>query len=381
MKIVKLIPRNHFSRLKSQYDMDKRIKHFDTWSQLLVLLYSALSQKGSIRPLLDSFNHLQTSFSHLNVKEPVRRSTFSDANNHRDFTFFKDLFESTYQTYRPHLSGKVKNKIRRQVNLMDSTFFTLSCHLSSWAFENLRGKNRYQYGSRVHCLFDVNAAIPSDIIIERGNTSDLKIARSLRYKAGEIYVADRGYFSFKWFDQVKGAGAYFLTRAKHFEYEIIEERTPTHKNVMSDQIVRPIGKKSAQHYEGLLRMISYLDPETEKELTFITTLMDYAAKTIADLYKIRWQIEIFFRELKHYFKLRSFLGNSKGAIAIQIYAYAIAYILLKVFAKFNHSDLPWYRLLELVRSLVNMNFDFNHKTIHNSVFKFKQNQLNLNFET
>ena len=279
------------------------------------------------------------------------------------------------------LSGKVKNKIQRQVNIIDSTFFNLSKNLSSWAFENLKGKNRYQQGSRLHCLFDVNAAIPRDIVIDRGNISDIKIAHNLSYHAGEIYVGDRGYFSFKWFHQIKKAQAYFVTRVKHFEYEVIEQRTATHKNVISDYVIRPIGKKSSQNYDGLLRMVTYYDPDSEKELTFITNIFEYAAKTIADLYKIRWQIEIFFRELKHYLKLRSFLGNSKAAIAIQVYAYAIAYILLKVFAKLNASGLQWYRLLELVSSFANMTFEFNDNDIHKNVFKFNQNQLNLHFKT
>lgn len=381
MKVVKLIPRNTFSILRTKYNIDKKVKHFDAWSQLLIHLYSAFTQKTSIRPLLDSFNQLQASFSHLNLKGCVHRSTFSDANNHRDFNFFRELFESIYRTYRPHLTGKIKNKIQRQVNLIDSTFFNLSRNLSSWAFENLKGKNRYQQGSRLHCLFDVNAAIPRDIIIERGNINDIKIARNLTYNAGEIYVGDRGYFSFKWFHQMEKSKAYFVTRAKHFEYEIIEQRTPNHKNVISDHIIHPIGKKSSQNYDDVLRMITYYDPNSEKELTFITNIFEYSAKTIAELYKIRWQIEIFFRELKHYLKLHSFLGNSKSAIAIQVYVYAIAYILLKVFAKLNASGLQWYRLLELVRSFANMTFEFNNKYIHKNVFKFNENQLNLDFKT
>ena len=187
--------------------------------------------------------------------------------------------------------------------------------------------------------------------------------------------------AFKWFHQIQEAKAYFVTREKQFEYEIIEQRVPNQENVIRDDIIHPIGKKSAANYDGLLRMITYYDPDSEKELTFITNIFEYAAKTIADLYKIRWQIEIFFRELKHYMKLRSFLGNSKSAIAIQVYVYAIAYILLKVFAKLNASGLQWYRLLELVSSFANMTFEFNDKYIHKNVFKFNQNQLNLHFKT
>lgn len=381
MKVVKLIPRKQFSMLKEKSNIDKRVRHFDTWSQLLVHLYGAFTQKSSIRPLLDSFNQLHNDFYHLNIKEPVRRATFSDANNHRDYHFFKELFESVYQVYRPYLSAKIKNRIQRQVNLIDSTFFNLSKHLSSWAFEKRKGKNRYQQGSRVHCMFDANAGIPRDIIIDRGNINDIKIARKLTYNTGEIYVGDRGYFCFKWFHQIQKASAYFVTRAKYFKYEIVEQRIPDHENVISDHIVRPIGKKSSQNYDGFLRIITYYDPDCEKELTFITNILDDSAKTIADLYKIRWQIEIFFRELKHYLKLRSFLGNSKNAIAIQIYAYAIAYILLKVFAKINAVDLQWYRFLELVRSFTNMTFEFNNKHIHKNVFKFNENQLTLDFKT
>lgn len=381
MKIVKLIPREQFTMLKEKSGIDKRVRHFNAWSQLLVHLYGAFTQKSSIRPLLDSFNQLKHDFYHLNVKEVVRRSTFSDANNHRDYLFFKTLFDSVYQIYRPYLSGKIKNRIQRQVNLLDSTFFKLSKNLSPWAFEKRKGKNRYQEGTRIHCMLDADATIPRDVVIERGNINDIKVARKLTYLRDEIYVGDRAYFCFKWFRQLQKAAAYFVTRAKYFEYEVVEQRIPDHENVLSDQIIRPTGKKSSQNYKGLLRMVTYYDPERDKQLTFITNILDGSAKMIADLYKIRWQIEIFFRELKHYLKLRSFLGNSKNAIAIQIYAYAIAYILLKVFAKINAIGLQWYRFVELVRSFANMTFDFNNNQIQNNVFKFNQNQLSLNLKS
>lgn len=381
MKVVKLIPRHLFSDLKVQFRMDKRVRKLKTWDQFLLHLYSALTNKSSIRPLLDSFNHIQNQFYHMNLKSSVSRSTFSDANQNRDSLFFKELFSQIYQLYRPQLNSKVKGKIDKQINLIDSTLFPLSEKRSAWAFLNRKGNNRYQQGFRVHCVFDANRSTPRDVIIDRGNVNDIRIARRLTYNANEYYVGDRAYFCFKWFNQIQKAEAFFVTRKKEFQYVVVSEGNTDDANIVSDQIVKAVGKKSKVHFDGLLRLVTYYDKKKKKELTFISNIMEEPASFICELYKTRWDIEVFFREMKHYMKLRTFMGTSKNAIAIQLYSYAIAYILLRVFWTVNSLEISWYRFLEVLRTFANTPFEFTEKGLHGGVLKCNKNQFQIGFKT
>ena len=381
MKVVKLIPRNVFAELKAKYNMDKRIRKLKTWDLLLLHLYSPLTNKSSIRPLLDSFNQMNQQFYHLNINAAINRSTFSDANQSRDYHFFRDLFSQTYKMYRSQLNSKVRRKIEKQINLIDSTLYTLSEKRFKWAHENRKGNNQYQKGMRIHCVFDVNASVPRDIIIERGNVNDIVIARQLSYREEEIYVGDRAYFCFKWFNQVDRSKAFFVTRYKDFRYRQISEKPLDNPNITNDIIVKATGFKSRQHYEGPLRLVTFYDAEKKREFTYITNILNESAEMICDLYKIRWDIEIFFRELKHYMKLKTFLGTSKNAIGIQIYSYAIAYILLQVFWGMNSIALSWYRFLELTKTFANIPFEFTQKGLNNSALKCKTIQLAIGFQT
>jgi hypothetical protein len=376
-KLVKLIPRNEFRMLTEKYQGDYYTKKLTTWTQLLVHLYSAVSGKGSIRPLLDGFNSMRSQFYHLNVKASVKRSTFSDANQLRSCELFKELFETIYCHYASKLPRKVKLKINKQVKLIDSTYYTLSSKLSAWAYEGRKKINNLHQGMRLHFVIDANRSIPQTIVVKPANTGDLCVAKTLSYQPGEIIIGDRGYFGFQWFKQIKQSGAFFVSRAKNFAYLIIEARPSDHPQVIHDWIVQPTGKKSEGHYPHPIRLITFYDPEMDREFCFITNLMDLAPQEIAHLYKMRWEIEVFFRELKHYLKLSTFLGNSFNAIAIQVYCYAIAYILLKVARENLQIDYSWHRFLELMKSCATVMIDFNNPDIQKNVFKFNKNQLSL----
>ena len=376
-KLVKLIPRNEFQMLNEKYQADRYVKKLSTWSQLLVHLYSAVSGKGSIRPLLDSFHCMTAQFYHLNIQAPVKRSTFSDANQVRDYKLFKDLFETIYFRYAAKLPRKVKLKINRQIKLIDSTYYTLSANLSGWAYQGRQKINKLHQGMRLHFVMDADRGIPQSITVKAANVGDLSVAKALIYKAGEIVVGDRGYFGFKWFKQIHDTGAYFVCRAKNFTYHILEEHTSDHPQVIYDRIVKTGGNKSANHYPDPVRLITFYDPDMDREFCFISNIMDLPPEEIAQLYQMRWQIEIFFRELKHYLNLNTFLGNSFNAIAIQIYCYAIAYILLKVLKQSLQIGYSWHRFLELMRTCAALAVDFRDPHIQKNVFKFNQNQLSL----
>jgi len=361
--------------LTQKYQTDRYSKKLTTWSQLLVHLYSAVSGKGSIRPLLDNFNCLKHQFYHLNVKAPVKRSTFSDANQLRDNQLFKELFDTIYLRYATQLPRKIKQRIRHQIKLIDSTYFSLSSKLASWAYEGRKKLNRLQKGIRFHFVMDANHGIPQSITVKPANVADLAVAKTLKYKKGDIIVGDRGYFGFQWFNQLHKAGVFFVSRAKNFAYRIIEQRKSEHPQVLGDLIVETTGDKSRKNYPHRIRLVQYYDPDMDREFCFITNLMELPPEDIAQLYKMRWEIEIFFRELKHYLKLKTFLGNSSNAIAIQIYCYAIAYILLKILKQQLQIDYSWHRFIEFINIWAAAAVDFKNPHIQKNVFKFNKNQL------
>jgi hypothetical protein len=380
-EIVKLIPRNFFTELKTKYQSDRRVRTLDSWGHLLVHLFGAIAAKRSLRTLLDGFNGLQQDFYHINVRSIIKRSTLSDANSQRDFHLFKELFESIQSLYGPGLPKRFRRSIKRTINLMDATIFTVPAGLYPWAYQNVTPVGKVNHGIKIHCIYDGQRGFPKDIQVELAKEQDLQIAYQLDYKKGELYIFDRGYFSFSFFNSLDDYGAFFITRGKDFHYQVIDHKEPDHANILKDEIVTLTGKKGKHFSELRLRRIEYYYPEKDEVLVFITNIFDLDASTITDSYRLRWQIEIFFRELKHYLKLQTFLGTSFNAVAIQVYTYAIAYILLKVYKARLNVALNWKRFIEIMKTYVSLPVNPMRCDIRKSVFKCKTNQIELNFKT
>jgi len=325
-----LTPRFQFESLVSRYMGDYYAKKFTCWNQYTVLLYAQASGKDSLRDIQNGLAPHEQKFYHLGLKS-VRRSTLCDANNKRDYRIYEALFYEMVKRCKD-ITPKHRFKFKNPLFLMDSTTIDLCLSLFDWAkFRTTKG------AIKMHCLFDLSGQIPVFAHITDGKTHDITAARSvLDIVPDSIYCWDRGYIDFKFLSSVESKGAFFVTRAKdNLSYTITGQHSDYIKNgVLSDDCISLKGFYQQQDYPKQLRLIQYYDHETNKELTFMTNNFTLAAYTIAQIYKARWFIEVFFKWIKQNLKIKTFFGTSKNAVLTQIWV-AMIYFLLLAYIKYQ----------------------------------------------
>jgi putative transposase len=320
--MLKLIPRHHFAKLEAEHGTGRKARSFTRWSQLVHLLSMQLTARVSLRDGVSSLKARVKSLYHLGV-QPVARSTFADANNRRPASFFEALFGLVYRRCQP-LAPKHKFKFKNKLYSLDATVVSLCLSLFPWAsFRRAKG------GIKLHTLLDHDGYLPAFVSVSPAREPEIKKARSLSLPKGSIVVEDMGYTDYAWYAQLTAQKIFFVTRQKrNARYEVLDHRKVNkNQGLLSDQTIGLTGAK-AQECPVLLRRIAYRDAATGKRYVFLTNHFKLAAKTIADIYKERWQIEIFFRFIKQNLKIKAFIGNSENAVLTQIYAALIVYLLL-----------------------------------------------------
>jgi putative transposase len=320
--MLKLIPRHHFGKLETEHGTGRKARSFTRWSQLVHLLSMQLTARVSLRDGVSSLKARIKSLYHLGVK-PVARSTFADANHQRPASFFEALFGLMYRRCQP-LAPKHKFRFKNKLFSLDATVVSLCLTLFPWAaFRRTKG------GIKLHTLLDHDGYLPAFVAVSPAREPDIKKARSLSLPKGSIVVEDLGYTDYAWYAQLTAQKIFFVTRQKrNARYEVLERRKVNYnQGLLSDQTIRLTGAK-AQECPVPLRRITYCDAATGRRYVFLTNHFQLAAKTIADIYKERWQIEIFFRFIKQNLKIKAFIGNSENAVLTQIYAALIVYLLL-----------------------------------------------------
>jgi len=321
-QMLKLIPRHHFGKLETEHGTGRKARSFTRWSQLVHLLSMQLTARVSLRDGVSSLKARIKSLYHLGVK-PVARSTFADANHQRPASFFEALFGLMYRRCQP-LAPKHKFRFKNKLFSLDATVVSLCLTLFPWAaFRRTKG------GIKLHTLLDHDGYLPAFVAVSPAREPDIKKARSLSLPKGSIVVEDLGYTDYAWYAQLTAQKIFFVTRQKrNARYEVLERRkVNTHQGLLSDHTIRLTGAK-VQECPVPLRRIAYRDTATGRHYVFLTNHFQLAAKTIADIYKERWQIEIFFRFIKQNLKIKAFIGNSENAVLTQIYAALIVYLLL-----------------------------------------------------
>jgi len=319
--MLKLIPRHHFAKLEAEHGTGRKARTFSRWSQLAHLLAMQLMARVSLRDCVLSLKARLKSLYHLGIT-PVARSTFADANHKRPASFFEALFGLMYRRCQP-LAPKHKFKFKNKLFSLDATVASLCLTLFPWAsFRRTKG------GVKLHTLYDHAGYLPAFVAISPAREHEIKKARSLSLPKGSIVVEDLGYTDYAWYEQLTHQKIFFVTRQKsNARYEVLESRKVNKKQgLLSDQTIRLTLK--APERPLILRRIAYQDAATGKSYVFLTNHFKLAAKTIAEIYKDRWQIEIFFRFIKQNLKIKAFLGNSENAVMSQIYAALIAYLSL-----------------------------------------------------
>lgn len=333
-QILQLIYRYDFKKCVDRHNGDRYTKRMNCWQQFMIMLFAQIRGLNSLRDIQTSLTSQSRKWYHLGLTS-VSRSTLSDANNTRSADIFQDIFYRMLERCRM-LAPKHPFRFKNPLYTMDSTLIHLCLSVFPWA------KYRKRKGAfKMHTLLDHNGYLPSFITLTDGKSHDVNVVRDKTHgfpklSPDSIITVDRAYIDFKWLYSLTLQKAFFVTRAKqNLKYEIVgQHEVPANKGVLSDYRIRLTDYYPAQKYPAPLRLITYYDNETQKELRFLTNNFSLAASTIAALYKARWQIELFFKWIKQNLKIKTFLGTSENAVMTQIWIAMIYYLLLS-FIKFQ----------------------------------------------
>jgi hypothetical protein len=344
-EMLNLLPRHQFETLVRKHNSDRYVKRFNSWHQLVTMLYAQASGKQSLRDIQRGLEAHFTRLYHLGLPE-IKRSTLSDANSKRSCKVFEGLFYKLLLRCQ-EVAPKHRFKFKNPLHSLDATTIDLCLSIFPWAkFRRAKG------GIKLHYDFNHSGMLPEFLHITDAKQHEIKVAKQFfNITPDSIYCMDKGYTDFSWFRLIHDAKAFFVTRAKdNLRCRFIGQHSETNKKgVLSDELVELEGFYSSQDYPHPLRLIRYYDLETDKELVFLTNNMRLSALTIAQIYKARWQIEIFFKWIKQNLRIKTFLGTSENAVMTQVWV-AMCYYLVLAFIKFQtnykHSLFYLHRVIQ-----------------------------------
>lgn len=380
-QMLQLIYRYSFKKCVDRYHGDRYTKRLNCWQQFIVLLYAQSRGLRSLREIQISLQSQQRKWYHLGIVS-VARSTLSDANATRSSNIFQDIFYE-FLAKCQSLSPRHQFKFKNPLYTMDSSLIHLCLSLFPWA------KYRKTKGAlKLHTLLDHSGCLPTFVTITDGKCHDINVVRDPQYGfprllSDSIVTVDRAYIDYKWLYSLTMQKVFFVTRVKrNIQYSLVgQHEIPKNKGVISDENIRLTGFYSTQEYPDILRLITYYDSQTNKKLLFLTNNFTISAYTIAELYKARWHIELFFKWIKQNLKIKTFLGTSENAVMTQIWIAMIYYLLLsfiKFQTKYSYSLQEFSRIIkELLMDYVSL-FDalrLNHKQCN----KIKEKYVQLSF--
>ena len=342
-QLVAFLDRNKFNYIVRKYDGDKYVKHLTCWNQLLALMFGQLSNRESLRDLIIALEAHNSKCYHLGMGRSVSRSSLARANQDRDYLIFEE--------YAYHLVNEARKKrvidifkLDGSVFAFDSTTIDLCLAVFWWAkFRRTKG------GIKVHTLYDLETQIPAFFHITDAAVHDSKAMKEIPYEPGSYYIFDRAYNNFKMLYRIHQIGAYFVVRAKkNLQYKTIKWKRRLPKNVLSDGTIELTGFYPKQYYPEPLRLVKYWDEEQKREFVFLTNAMHISSHLVAELYKNRWQIELFFKWLKQHLKIKKFWGTTENAVRIQIYTAICAYCLVAIVQHDMKLDRSTYEILQIL---------------------------------
>lgn len=328
-QMLKMVPRHEFEKIANQVDGRVKASALSRWSQFVALTVGQLSGRQSLRDIESCLATQRHQHYHLGI-QPVSKSALSRANEQRDAEFYTRLFEVLYQRcmkQAPRHGFRFKNKVFS----LDGSILNASMKLFPWA-----DYNRKKAAFKLHIGLDHDGLIPCFAHLTEGRVSENEIARLFTAPKGSVVVFDKGYNNYRWHKSLTDKGIYWVTRIRgNAKYHVLERRDITkYTNITSDQTIKYSSKQRDGDQLYPIRRIGYRDPETGQRYVFITNHFGWSAQTIADIYKQRWQVELFFKWIKQNLKIKTFLGNSKNAVLTQVLAAMCIYLVI-AFMKFQ----------------------------------------------
>ena len=346
-QLTDFLPQRVFDRLVLKYNGNKHVRHFSCWNQLLSMVFGQLTGRDSLRDLMVSIEPHKPKYYHLGFGKGTSRSNFANANEKRDCRIFEEYAFHLIDLARKSSSVDQDFQLNIDGNIyaFDSTTIDLCLSVFWWAkFRTTKG------GIKLHTLYDVKTSIPSFIHVSPASVNDMNALDLLYYEPGGYYILDRGYVDYERLFRIRQSSAYFVVRAKdNLQFRrMYSNKVNKDNGVLLDQIGKLTGYLVSKRYPEKLRRIRFYDEETGNDLEFLSNSFDITAEEIAQLYKYRWKVELFFKWIKQHLKVKSFWGTSLNAVKIQVYSAIIAYCLVALVRNKLKVDRSIYEILQIL---------------------------------
>ena len=343
-QLATFMDRNHFNYLVRKYGGDKYVKHFTCWNQLLAMMFGQLGNRESLRDLIVALEAHQPKCYHLGLgRNPIAKTTLATANQTRDYRIFEDFaFHMMDQARRKRIDHIFK--LKGNVYAFDSTTIPLCLAVFWWAkFRKRKG------GVKVHFLYDLEVSVPAFFLVTTASVFDSKVMSEIPYESGSYYVFDRAYNAFAALFKINETDSYFVVRAKkNLQYRCVKWRRRLPKNVLTDAEIVLAEEPSFKKYPEKLRLVRYHDDEQDRDFAFLTNAFHLTALEVANLYKNRWQIELFHKWLKQHLKIKRFWGTTENAVRIQISVAIITYCLVAIVQHDMQLERSTYEILQIL---------------------------------
>jgi len=330
-QIMDLVHRQTLDRLVARYGAETRVRHFGCRQQLICMAFAQLTWRESLRDIEACLNAKPEALYHLGFREPLARSTLAEANEQRNWRLWRDLSLGLIaQARRLYAGENLGLEFANTVYALDSTTIDLSLTLFPWAdFRSTKA------GIKLHTQLDLRGPIPVVIDITAARQHDVLWLDELIFEAAAFYVLDRGYVDFARLARIAHAGAFFVTRAKDNLRFTRQHSRPVNfaTGLRSDQIGKLTQAKSRAAFPWSLRKVRYFDAETKRTLVFLSNNLSIPAQSVARLYQLRWQVELFFRWIKQTLRIKHFFGNSGNAVRTQIWIAVAVYVMIAILHK------------------------------------------------
>ena len=345
-QLMDFLPWTTFARIVERYDGDRRVRTLSCGEQYRAMAFAQLTYRESLRDIETCLSVHTTKLYHMGFHHPVRRSTLADANEGRDWRIHAEVAQRLIaQARKLYANEDLGLELSNTVYALDATTIDLCLSVFPWAHSRTT-----KAAVKMHTLLDLRGNIPSFIHVSDGKLHDIHALDLLVPEAGAIYVMDRAYVDFARLHALHQAGAFFVTRAKsnmdaHRLYSAPTDRTT---GIICDQTISLDGNITSRNYPEHLRRIRFKHPETGKTLVFVTNNFALPATIICELYKSRWQVELFFKWIKEHLRVKQFFGTSENAVKTQIWIAVSVYVLVAIVKKRLKLDASLYTLLQIL---------------------------------
>jgi hypothetical protein len=345
-QLIEHLPHKEFQKCVARYRGDRYAKNFSCWDQYLAMAFAQLTYRESLRDIETCLGAVAGKLYHMGFHASVARSTLADANESRDWRIYADFAQTLIGAARTlYARDPLGVDLEQSLYALDSTTIDLCLSLFPWA-----KFRRYKAAVKMHTLLDLHGNIPTFIRVTSGNVHDVNLLDEILPEAGAFYVMDRAYIDFQRLFVFTLSSAFFVVRTKS---NVLLQRRYSHPvdkstGVRSDQTVILTSFESASVYPDALRRVSYFDAETNKRLKFLTNNFALPALTIAQIYKCRWRVELFFKWIKQHLRIKAFYGTSENAVKTQIWIAVSVYVLVAIIRKRLRLEASLYQMLQIL---------------------------------